>query len=82
MLVSLLSFGMSVGLSIRSHGNGEINVAAWGFTSVIFSALALSYSASSFLEKERNYILSKISLVTSGVLALFWFCVILVGLLA
>lgn len=81
LLVALLSFGMSLGLSIQSQGNGEINIAAWGITSVIFTVLALSYSASSFLEKEKNYIFSKISLVISGILLLFWLCVIIVGLL-
>ena len=80
--VSLAAFAMSIGLSVRSQGQGEVNVAAWGLTSIIFAVTAAFYGASSFLEKEMNYILSKISLVTSGLLLVFWICMILVGLLA
>ena len=79
--VALMAFAVSIGLSVHNQGNGEVNVAAWGLTSIIFAVVALGYCAGSFLEKEMNYILSKISLVISGLLLVFWVCMIIVGLL-
>lgn len=81
MAVSAAAFVMSVGLSVRDQGNGGVNIAAWGLTSMIFSVVAIGYGVSSFLEKEMNYILSKISMIISGILLVFWICMILVGLI-
>lgn len=81
MAVGVLAFLVSLGLSVHNQGNGEVNIAAWGITSILFSLIAVWYGASSFLEKEMNYILSKISMTVSGILLVFWFCMILVGLI-
>lgn len=81
MAVGVLAFLISLGLSVHNQGNGEVNIAAWGITSILFSVIAMWYGASSFLEKEMNYILSKISMTVSGILLVFWFCMILVGLI-
>lgn len=72
---------VSIGLSIRQQGNGDMNVAAWGLSSIIFSVVALVYGLLSFLEKEKNYILAKISIGVGGLLLVLWFCLVLVGLL-
>lgn len=81
MAVGVLAFLISLGLSVYNQGNGEVNVAAWGITSILFLLIAVWYGASSFLEKEMNYILSKISMTVSGILLIFWFCMILAGLI-
>lgn len=70
----------SLGISTYLQGNGDVNVAAWGLSSIIFAVVSLVYSAMSFLEKERNYILAKISLGVSAVLVVFWLCLVIVGL--
>lgn len=76
-----LVFGIvSLFLSVRMQGNGEINVAAWGLSSILFAVAGLGYGVTSFLEKEMNYILSKIGIGISGVLLVFWVCMIIVGL--
>lgn len=73
---------VSLGISISMQGNGDVRVAAWGLSSIIFSAVSLVYSFSSFLEKEMNYILAKISLLVSAVLLVFWISAVVVGFLA
>ncbi len=79
--VSLCSCVVSVALSVHCQGNGGVNVAAWGLTSLIFAVVSVSYGVSSFLEKEMNYILSRISLAVSGILLVFWVIMMIVGLL-
>lgn len=75
-----LVFGIvSLALSIRMQGNGEINVAAWGLSSMLFAAAGLIYGLLSFLEREMNYILSKIGIGISGVLLVFWIGIIVVS---
>lgn len=71
----------SLGISARLQGNGDLDVAAWGVSSMIFSVISIVYAGTSFLEKEMNYILSKISLTISAALLVFWIGLLLVGLL-
>lgn len=78
---ALLCGGVSLGLSIRLQGNGGLNIAAWAVTSMVFSVVALVYGLLSLTEKEKNYILAKIAAGVGGVLLVFWFCLVLVGLL-
>ncbi|MGN0159717.1 MAG: calcium:proton exchanger [Brotaphodocola sp.] len=82
LAVALVSFAMSIGLSVQNQGNGEVNVAAWGLTSMIFAVTAIVYGVGSFLEKEMNYILSKISLVISSLLLILWIGMMIAGLFA
>lgn len=80
--VALVSGLVSLGISIRMEGNGGLNIAAWGLSSMIFAVVSLLYSATSFLEKEKNYLLSKIGLGIGAVLLVFWICVVIMGILA
>lgn len=70
---------VSLALSVRLQGNGGLNVAAWGVSSMVFSVVALVYGLLSFLEKEMNYILARIAVGTGAVLVIFWFCLTIVG---
>lgn len=79
-LLALVSCAASLAISVQHQGSGDINVAAWGVTSMIFAVIALCYSITSFVEQEKNYILSKISLVISVLLLVFWVCMVVVGL--
>ena len=72
---------VSVALSVRLQGQGDLNVAAWGVSSLLFAIMALVYGGLSFLEKEKNYLLSRIGMWMAGALALLWLCVIAVGLI-
>ena len=63
------------------QGQGELNVAAWAVSSLVFALGALIYGGLSFLEKEKNYLLAKIGLWMAGGLTIFWICLILAGIL-
>lgn len=80
-VAALVCCAVSLGLSIRFQGNGGVEIAAWGLSSLIFSVIALVYGLLSFLEKEKNYILARIAAGVGGVLLVFWFCLVLVGIL-
>lgn len=71
---------VSLALSVRLQGNGGLNVAAWGVSSMVFSVVALMYGLLSFLEKEMNYILARIAVGIGAVLVIFWICLTIVGL--
>lgn len=79
-LLALASCVVSLAISVHHQGSGDINVAAWGVTSMIFGVIALCYSITSFVEQEKNYILAKISLAISSLLLVFWICMVVVGL--
>ena len=53
---------------------------ALGFSSLVFSILGLWYSICALLEKEKNYILARISLPVSGILLIIWLVMIIIGL--
>lgn len=79
--VALAMGVISVSLSVRLQGRGELNVAAWGVSSFLFAVMALAYGGLSFLEKEKNYLLSRIGMWMSGALIVLWFCVMVVGVI-
>lgn len=82
LAVVALAFGIvSLYLSVQLQGNGGLNVGAWGLSSLLFAVAGLVYGGLSFTEKEKNYNLAKIGTVISGLLILFWLCMIIVGLL-
>ena len=71
-LASFVMCGVSLGLSVHLQGQGELNVAAWGVSSFLFALMAMAYGGLSFLEKEKNYILSKIGMWMAGGLLVVW----------
>ncbi|MCD8083745.1 MAG: calcium:proton exchanger [Clostridiales bacterium] len=79
---ALLCFGVSLGLSVCAMGNAGVNVAAWGFSSLVFSVIAVGYGAASFTEKETNTLLAKIGLGIGAVLLVFWVFMVILGTLA
>lgn len=64
-----------------SHqGNGGLNVAAWGLSSLIFSFIGGFYGLISFMEREKNYLFAKIGLGVSGVLLIVWIVLVIAGI--
>lgn len=80
--IALVSTVVSLALSVSAQGNGEANVAAWGFCGMVFTAATLVYGITAFREKEKNYLLAKIATGAGAVLALFWVCMMIVGILS
>lgn len=78
--VGLLLFGIGIWAGIRTKGQIPLNAAAVGFSSILFSAVGLWYGAISFLEKEKNYILARVSLGVSGAVLILWFVLIIIGM--
>ena len=67
---------------ILVHGNGTagLNVGAIGFSSLLFSLVSLWYGWLAFLERNRNYLMARVSLAVSGLWAVFWVCMVIIGL--
>lgn len=81
LLAALLCAAASFAISVSFQGNGDVEIAAWGLSSMIFTVVSLVYAVSSFLEKEMNYLLAKISLAVSGLLLALWLGVLVLGFL-
>ena len=75
---ALLCF-FALRLSVAAQGNAGLNAAASAFCSLLVSFFAAGYAGLSFLEKDKNYILARISLVLSLILAVFWIGLIITG---
>lgn len=70
----------AVMLSYRAQGNAPMVSAALGFCSIINAVSACVYGVFSFFEKEKNYLLAKICLITAGLAVFFWLVIVLVSL--
>ncbi len=51
-----------------------------GFSSLLFSLVSLWYGWLAFLERNRNYLMAKISIGVSGLWVVFWVCMVIIGL--
>lgn len=81
-VLSLILWGVSLYLSVRLQGQGDLNVAAWGLSSLVCGIVALVYGGFALMEKEKNYMLAKLGMVVGGIVMIFWLCMIIVGILA
>lgn len=77
--VSLIMAVAAVWMSYRMQGSAPLSAAALGLCSMLTAVSALIYGIFSFLEKDKNYLLAKISLAVSGVLILGWSIIIVLG---
>lgn len=80
-LIGLACFCVSLGRSIVNQGNGELDVAAWELTSLLFSAEALICGVKTFRMKEVNTILARIGTILGAVLLFCLFGMIVIGVL-
>ena len=76
----LILFAGTMYITVREQGQSGMYAGALGFSSLVFSILGLWYSAHAFMEKEKNYILARISLPVSGLLVILWLVMIIIGL--
>ncbi len=78
--VALVLFGSVVGLAVKSQGNVLLNVGAMAFSSLLFAACGLGYGVWALFEREKNYILAKLSMVLDGLLLMVWAVTLIIGL--
>jgi hypothetical protein len=76
-----LSLGIaSLYLSVSKAGQGGLNTGALGFSSLAFSLVGIWYGFLSFGEKECNYLLARIGIAISVVLAIVWIVIVITGI--
>lgn len=78
--VSFLLGAAAIGLACYTRGNVPLNGAALGFCSILTALCSLVYGIFSFFEKEKNYLLAKISLFAAGVLIFVWLVIIVIAI--
>lgn len=78
--VSFLLGLAAVGFSYHTQGNAPLSAAALGFCSILTALASLAYGIFSFFEKEKNYLLAKISLLGAGALIFVWMIIIVIAL--
>ena len=78
--VSLVFFGSVLGLAVKSQGHVPLNVSAMAFSSFLFALCGLFFGMRALFEKEKNYILAKVSSFLDGVFVLVWLIVMGIGL--
>lgn len=70
-------FGIAaVMLSYQNQGDAPMTAAAFGLCSIVTTVSAIAYSLFSFFEKDKKYLLAKVSLVFAGISVCFWLVVI------
>ena len=82
MAAGFFLFLGSMALGIMGAGNAGLNAGASGFCSLVVCTVGFWYGLLAFLEKEKNYTLARISVVLSGVLIIFWVCLMIAGMRA
>ncbi len=76
---SVILAAAAVGLSYMSQGNAQLTASSLGFSSILTAVSAIAYGVFSFFEKEKNYLLAKISLTAAGVMVFIWLIIIALG---
>ena len=79
-IVALAFLALGVAGSVRTQGQGALNVGAFGRCSLLVSLVAVWYGIRSFREKDKNYILARIGTGVGVVLILAWLVMILLGM--
>lgn len=78
-VVSLVLTVASVGISYYTRGNVPLSVAALGFCGILTGVISLMYGIFSFFEKEKNYLLAKISLAAAGMVLFVWIVIMVIA---
>ena len=68
----------AVALSYQNQGDAPLLAAALGLCSIVTTCSAIAYGIFSFFEKEKNYVLARISLVLAAMAVCFWLVVLIV----
>lgn len=78
--ISLVLFLAAAGISFFWEGNAESWIGAFGVMGILFSINGFLLGIKSFQEKERNYRLSMIGSMTSGIFFVGWLALFLIGI--
>lgn len=78
--VALGFMAASVGIAYHTRGNAPLAAAAFGFCSIVTALASLVYCVMSFLEREKNYRLARISTAVAGTLVVVWLIIIVAAL--
>ena len=76
--IALGAYGIYGG--VTTNGQAALNSAAFGFSSILFAAVALWYGIISFLEEEKKYIIARITVALSGLVLAGWAVTIIMGI--
>ena len=77
---ALLFYAAAIGFSYHTQGNAPLAAAALGYCSIIIAVSSVVYGVFAMMEKEKNYLLAKISLAAAGILLLVWALMIVFAL--
>lgn len=78
--ISLVLFLISAGMSFFWEGNAESWIGAFGVMGILFSMNGFLVGIKSFQEKERNYRLSMVGSMASGIFFVGWLALFLIGI--
>lgn len=76
----LLFFAIGISSGIQTQGQIPLNMAAVCFSSFLLALAGVIYGAVSFSERDRNYILARISLIAGGLMLVIWLVLLIIGL--
>ena len=76
---ALVFYAAAISFSYYTQGNAPL-AAALGFCSIIIAVSSVVYGVFAMMEKEKNYLLAKISLAAAGILLLVWVLMIVFAL--
>ena len=79
-LVALVLLILGFRQAVETAGQIPLNYLVMCLFSIIFSIVGFIYSIRSFFEREKDYLLSKISLTVTTLEIVFWILVCVVGL--
>ena len=77
---ALVFYAAAISFSYYTQGNAPLAAAALGFCSIIIAVSSVVYGVFAMMEKEKNYLLAKISLAAAGILLLVWVLMIVFAL--
>ena len=75
---ALVFYAAAISFSYYTQGNAPLAAAA--FCSIIIAVSSVVYGVFAMMEKEKNYLLAKISLAAAGILLLVWVLMIVFAL--
>lgn len=80
ILPALVCMVLGIRSAVVTKGEIPVNMAAVCLASFIWSFAGFLYGVSSFREKEKNYLLSKIGTVVNCLMVIIWVVMMIAGL--
>ena len=79
--VALVFYAAAISFSYYTQGEcTACGLRLWGFLQIIIAVSSVVYGVFAMMEKEKNYLLAKISLAAAGILLLVWVLMIVFAL--